>query len=117
MYLDGIAAGSSLGLVGPSSDSFLVFRVLIFSGSRNGASEISETLSDKHSGISVFAGLRGNQRRRRGKYFGKKERPGKLSSSESKSWPSSSSVDRGLMRFGKSSAYLMIAVLLRIMLE
>ena len=62
MYLDGIAAGSSLGLVGPSSDSFLGFRICIVSGNRKGASEISETLSDKPSGISAFAGLRGNQR-------------------------------------------------------
>ena len=49
--------------------------------------------------------------------LGKKERPGKPSCAESKSWPSSSSVDRGHMRFRELSDYLIFSVLLRIMLE
>lgn len=45
--------------------------------------------------------------------LGKKERPGKPSCAESKSWPSSSSVDQGHIRVGVSSDFLIITALLR----
>ena len=42
--------------------------------------------------------------------LGKKERPGKPSSSKGKSWPSSSSVDWGNMRFGETGFTVLYAL-------
>ena len=99
MYLDGSSARSSWGRNCPSSDSFLGFRICTVSGKARSRIKTRSLYQISFPELSIS---------RRGARFrgrilrtctgtgdlGKKERPGKPSCAESKSWPSSSSVDQ-----------------------